>query len=146
MTVEIHMSGKGDFMHPRELLRASMNWAKLNLSQALFPWVVIGLFLMSGVHSLLDWPATMEFFHVGYRINRIWPIAAVISTAAELALPIFLIFGLLPRFSVCGLLLINTLAIIWFGSQLDGLTDTSFQLRLMVEGILAMWLWHGWEL
>lgn len=131
-------------MPPRYLLRASLGWLHSQSVQLLLRWLVVVFFLLSAVNGLFSWPETYDFYHVGHRFNWIWPMTAVVSVGAELVLPIFLIVGLLPRLSLCGLMLINTVAIFCCGTLVEG-GDATLQLRLIIEAVLALQLYSGRE-
>lgn len=121
-------------------ISSGLIWMQSDRAQVAFRWLVGSYFLISAVNSLLEWPATMDFFHVGHRVTWIWPLVAVLSTAVELALPIFLILGLLRLLSMWGLAVINGMAILFFGPLSGEQNIADFQVRLFVEGLLLLQL------
>ncbi len=71
------------------------------------------VFFLSGLTKIQDWNTTLFLFTDEYHVPLLPPvIAALFGTAAELILPIALLFGLFTRSSALGLLLVNGMAVV----------------------------------
>jgi putative oxidoreductase len=106
-----------------EGLRASLSVpAKLSVSllDYLTPSLDLGIrlliasvFFQSGLTKIASWDTTLLLFQSEYAVPLLPPeLAAYLGTAAELALPVFLVFGLGSRFAALGLFLFNVVAVI----------------------------------
>ncbi len=71
------------------------------------------VFFMSGLTKIQSWETTMMLFEYEYAVP-ILPaaLAAWLATAAELIVPVFLVFGLLTRLNIVALFILNVVAAI----------------------------------
>lgn len=66
-------------------------------------------FFFSGLTKLASWTTTIALFTDEYKVPVLPPeLAAPMATAAELSLPVLLLFGLLTRFAAAGLFVMTT--------------------------------------
>ncbi|PCJ47195.1 MAG: hypothetical protein COA99_01335 [Moraxellaceae bacterium] len=71
------------------------------------------VFFLSGLTKIKSWDTTLVLFEYEYNVPVIpFELAAYMATAAELAIPIFLVFGLFTRFSAVALFCVNIVAAI----------------------------------
>jgi len=71
------------------------------------------VFFMSGLTKIQSWDTTLMLFEYEYSVPLIpFDIAAYLATAAELAIPVFLVLGLLTRLNVVALFILNYVAMI----------------------------------
>mgnify|MGYP000095721649 FL=1 len=71
------------------------------------------VFFLSGLTKIKSWDTTLMLFEYEYSVPIIpFELAAYLSTAAELAIPVFLVFGLLTRLNVLALFVLNIVAAI----------------------------------
>jgi len=71
------------------------------------------VFFMSGLTKIQSWDTTLMLFEYEYAVPLIpFDIAAYLATAAELAIPVFLVLGLLTRLNVVALFILNYVAMI----------------------------------
>lgn len=71
------------------------------------------VFFMSGLTKIQSWETTLMLFEYEYSVPLIpAELAAYLATAAELAIPVFLVFGLLTRINVVALFVLNVVAAI----------------------------------
>ena len=72
------------------------------------------VFFMAGLTKIQSWDTTLMLFEYEYTVPIIpFDIAAYLSTAAELAIPVFLVLGLLTRLNVVALFVLNYVAAIF---------------------------------
>lgn len=73
---------------------------------------VASVFLKSGVQKLSNWDSTLYLFEYEYSVPLLPAnIAAIMGTAAEIILPILLIFGLLTRLTALATFVFNIIAV-----------------------------------
>lgn len=95
----------------------SMVYVKLDVlaplgNLALRLWVA-NVFFKSGLTKIKSWDSTMYLFEYEYAVPLLPPeTAAMLGTAAELALPVLLVLGLAGRFGAIALFLFNIMAVI----------------------------------
>jgi putative oxidoreductase len=71
------------------------------------------VFLRAGFTKLADWDTTLALFSEEYHVPLLDPtLAAWLGTAAELALPVFLVLGLGGRVAAFGLFVLNAVAVL----------------------------------
>ena len=71
------------------------------------------VFFLSGLTKVQSWETTLSLFEYEYSVPVIpFELAAYLSTAAELAIPVFLVFGLLTRLNAVALFILNIVAAI----------------------------------
>lgn len=69
------------------------------------------VFFASGMIKLSNWDATLALFANEYHVPVLPPhLAAILGTAAEVGLPVFLVLGLGARFAAVALFLFNIVA------------------------------------
>ncbi len=76
--------------------------------------VLVGMvFFKAGLTKIANWNSTLFLFENEYQVPLLPPhIAAYMGTAAELALPVFLVLGLGGRFAAAALFVFNIIAVI----------------------------------
>lgn len=85
------------------------------LTRVYVSWV----FLKSGWLKITSWDSTLSLFAYEYRVPLLpSTVAAVLGTAAELALPIVVILGLFGRLGPLALSLLNAVAVISYAHVL----------------------------
>jgi len=71
------------------------------------------VFFLAGITKLADWDTTLALFSEEYHVPLLDPtFAAWLGTAAELALPVFLVLGLGGRIAAFGLFVLNAVAVL----------------------------------
>jgi putative oxidoreductase len=69
------------------------------------------VFFVSGTIKLSNWHATLALFADEYHVPVLSPhLAAILGTAAEVGLPVFLVLGLGTRFAAAALFVFNIVA------------------------------------
>jgi putative oxidoreductase len=83
------------------------------------------VFLRSGLTKIEDWSLTVALFENEYHVPLLSPsVAALLGTAAELALPALLVAGLGTRVAALALFVFNVVAVISYPDLSDaGLKD-----------------------
>lgn len=82
---------------------------------------IAGVFLKSGVQKLSHWDSTLFLFEYEYHVPLLsakW--AAILGTAAELLLPLLLLFGLLTRYTALALFVFNIIAVLSYPALSKG--------------------------
>ena len=78
------------------------------------------VFLRSGLTKIEDWNLTVALFENEYRVPLLSPpVAALLGTAAELALPALLVVGLGTRVAALALFVFNIVAVISYPDLSD---------------------------
>ena len=97
------------------------------------------VFLRSGLTKIEDWNLTVALFENEYHVPLLSPqVAALLGTAAELALPALLVVGLGTRVAALALFLFNIVAVISYPDLSDaGLKDHMLWGALML--VLAVY-------
>lgn len=115
MTTTTFLSHKDTTMKPTGLLNKvteSLNSLSPIGDLILRCWVAYA-FWVSSLTKIQNWDSTLYLFNEEYSVPLLPPeIAAYLGTAAELALPVLLAFGLLGRFAALALFLFNIVAVI----------------------------------
>lgn len=76
-------------------------------------------FFKSGLTKIQSWETTISLFEYEYDVPWLDPVtAAYLGTAAELALPVLIVLGLLARLSAIGLFVFNAVAVYSYWSFL----------------------------
>jgi putative oxidoreductase len=93
------------------------------------------VFFASGWNKIQDWESTLYLFREEYHVPLLPPeVAAWMGAGGELGLSVLLAIGLWTRFSACGLLVLNVVAVV---SYYDALKDSPAALQDHLEwGIL----------
>jgi len=74
-------------------------------------WVA-KVFFLSGWQKINDWEMTLTLFEYEYNVPLLpYQFAAILATAGELLLPLFLLIGLATRYSAIALSLLNIVAV-----------------------------------
>ena len=77
------------------------------------------VFFTSGWNKIQDWDSTIYLFREEYHVPLLPPdVAAVTGTGGELVLSVLLAVGLWTRFSACGLLVLNSVAVLSYHEAL----------------------------
>jgi putative oxidoreductase len=104
------------------------------------------VFFRAGVTKLADWDTTLALFTEEYRVPLLDPtLAAWLGTAAELALPVFLVLGLGGRIAAFGLFVLNAVAVL----SLSDITPAALQQHQFWGSLLAalvLWGPGRWSL
>jgi putative oxidoreductase len=78
-------------------------------------------FFVSGWNKIQDWDTTLYLFREEYHVPLLPPdVAAVMGSGGELVLSVLLAIGLWTRFSACGLLVLNGVAVLSYYHALQG--------------------------
>jgi putative oxidoreductase len=117
---------------------AKFSLDKIEMTQTVFLlllrlWLA-KVFFMSGLTKIQSWDTTLMLFEYEYSVPLMSPVlAAWMSTAAELAIPVLLVFGLLTRLNVVALFILNIVAAISYA-------DISFagEKDHMIWGLMMM--------
>jgi putative oxidoreductase len=130
-------------MNPSSTLRALAAPAQriTQLLEALQPLALLAarlyvakVFFYSGLTKLRDWDTTLALFMDEYHVPLLPPtLAALLGTAAEIALPVLLALGLATRFGAFGLFFVNAVAVI----ALPEITDAALQQHLFWGSLLV---------
>jgi putative oxidoreductase len=93
------------------------------------------LFFWSGLNKVQDWESTLYLFREEYHVPLLPPdVAAYMGAGGELGCSVLLALGLCTRFSACGLMVLNLVAVY---SYYDSLKDSPAALQDHLEwGIL----------
>lgn len=95
-------------------------------------WIA-SIFFASGLTKIQSWQTTIALFENEYQVPILSPyLAAVLGTAAELALPILLILGLGTRLTALALFIFNIIAVYAYRTYLY---DTGY------AGLIAHFYW-----
>ena len=82
----------------------SAEWLQATALLAVRLWIS-EIFFMSGLTKIKSWTTTIALFKDEYKVPLLSPeVAAYMATFAELALPVFLILGLMTPLSALGLI------------------------------------------
>ena len=100
---------------------------------------VASVFFRSGLTKLNDWETTLALFVDEYHVPLLNPaVAAWLGTAAELALPLLLVFGLGGRLAAAGLFVLNIVAVL----SLAEIADAALQQHVFWGSLLlGLLLW-----
>ncbi len=131
-----------------------MNEKIASLGQGIIRWIDFGspvidlairlyvgkVFFMSGLTKIASWSSTLALFEYEYAVPLLPPVvAAWLGTAAELTLPVLLVFGLATRPAVFALFVFNIVAVMSYPDISDvGIKDHFFWGFLML-----VTLFHG---
>ena len=96
----------------RHAVRIAEGWLAPVLDHAIRIWVGM-VFFQSGLTKIQSWDTTLSLFENEYAVPLLPPqLAAVMGTAAELALPVFLVLGLGGRLAAGALFVFNIIAVV----------------------------------
>lgn len=98
---------------------------------------VASVFLKSGLTKIASWSTTIALFENEYAVPLLPPVAAAyLGTAAELGLPVLLLFGLGTRVAAVALFVFNIVAVISYPDLSEvGLMDHQYWGLLMLVTI-----------
>jgi putative oxidoreductase len=107
------------------------SWVK-GLSLLAIRLYLAQFFFKSGLTKITDFNKTTALFTDEYHVPVLPPeVAAVMSTTAELALPVLLVIGLFTRFAGAGLFLMTlVIELFVYPSAVTGLAENQFILLL----------------
>lgn len=102
--------------------------------------LVASVFFQSGLTKIASWETTLLLFESEYAVPFLPPmLAAYLGTAAELTLPVLLLFGFGARLTALGLFVLNVIAVISYPDlSAAGLKDHQYWGLL-----LLVTLFHG---
>lgn len=104
---------------------------------------VARVFLLSGLTKIRDWETTVTLFRDEYHVPLLSPeLAALMGTAGELVLPVFLAFGLATRFAALGLTFVNIMAVVSYWHFLVGAAPALAQ-HVYWGALILVVLLHG---
>jgi putative oxidoreductase len=104
------------------IVRLQFIYRLLPLADFLMRLYVSKVFFLAGLSKLRDWNMTISLFVDEYHVPFLPPeLAAYLATAAELALPVLLLFGVARHFAAIGLFLLNLVAVISYYHVLQDL-------------------------
>ena len=93
-------------------VEALMLWAAPLGDLFLRLWVA-NAFWVSGMTKIESWDVTLQLFEYEYSVPLLPPVyAAYLGTAAEIGLPIFIVFGLFGRWAALALFGFNIIAVV----------------------------------
>ena len=91
-------------------------------------------FFLSGLTKIQDWETTIALFTDEYKVPLLpVPLAAVMGTTGELALPVLLVLGLGGRFAAFGLFVVNAVAV----ASLPEIAPAALQQHIFWGSLLA---------
>lgn len=98
---------------------------------------VASVFLKSGLTKIASWSTTVALFENEYAVPLLPPVAAAyLGTAAELGLPVLLLFGLGTRVAAIALFVFNIIAVVSYPDLSEvGLMDHQYWGLLMLVTI-----------
>lgn len=101
---------------------------------------VAQVFFLSGLTKLRDWGTTVALFTDEYHVPLLSPtVAAVLGTAGELVLPVFLVLGLGGRVPALGLFVVNAVAVV----ALAEIAPAALQQHILWGALLAALAVYG---
>jgi putative oxidoreductase len=121
----------------RNLISGLENYLAPMLDLAIRIWVGM-VFFQSGLTKIQSWNTTLFLFENEYAVPLLPPqIAAYLGTAAELALPVFLVLGLGGRVAAAALFVFNIVAVLSYpGLGEVGLRDHQYWGLLLLITLL----------
>lgn len=123
----------------RSAVSALENWLAPLLDLGLRLWVA-GVFFQSGMVKIQSWETTLLLFEYEYQTPFLPPLpAAYLGTAAELALPVFLVLGLGGRLAAAALFAVNIVAVLSY----PGLSEIGLEHHQYWGLMLLVTLLHG---
>jgi putative oxidoreductase len=115
------------------------NWLAPVVDLAIRLWVA-SVFFQSGLVKIQSWETTLLLFEYEYQTPLLPPeLAAYMGTAAELALPVFLVLGLGGRLAAAALFAVNIVAVISY----PGLSEIGLEHHKYWGLLLLVTLLHG---
>lgn len=104
------------------------------------------VFLKSGILKLQDWDATITLFTDQFQVPLLTPkYAALIGTAAEVALPCFVILGFGSRLMAALLFIFNLIAVLSYPSLWNNGISTGLEQHINWGVILGLLMCFGYS-
>jgi putative oxidoreductase len=101
---------------------------------------VANVFLQSGLTKIASWQQTLALFDSEYAVPLLDPtLAAYLGTAAELGLPLLLLFGLGTRLAAIALFVFNIVAVISY----PDLSPAGLQQHQFWGALMLVTIFHG---
>ncbi len=101
---------------------------------------VANVFLQSGLTKIASWQQTLALFDGEYAVPLLNPaVAAYLGTAAELGLPLLLVFGLGTRLAAIALFVFNIIAVISY----PDLSPVGLQQHQFWGALMLVTICHG---
>jgi putative oxidoreductase len=101
---------------------------------------VAAVFLQSGLTKIASWSTTLALFESEYAVPLLPPaLAAYLGTAAELGLPVLLLFGLGTRLSALALFVFNIVAVVSY----PALSEVGLQNHQYWGLLMLVTIFHG---
>lgn len=127
--------------HPcLQRLHSGLNTFITPLFDLLIRCYIAEIFLRAGWLKIRAWDNTLDLFAYVYQVPLLPPYwAAVLGTAGELILPIFLILGLGGRFAALGLFVMNVVAAYSF----PDISELGLQDHVLWGALLLVVFFHG---
>ncbi len=98
------------------------------------------VFFFSGLTKLRDWNITLALFTNEYHVPLLSPpVAAVLGTTAELALPVLLVLGLGARFAAAALFVFNAVA----AASYPDLSDAGLKDHMLWGALILVAFFYG---
>lgn len=100
--------------------------------------LVASVFFQSGLTKIASWDTTLLLFEVEYAVPFLPPVlAAYLGTAAELVLPVLLVFGFGTRLAALALFIFNIVAVVSYPDlSAVGLKDHQYWGLLLLVTLL----------
>lgn len=101
---------------------------------------VASVFLQSGLTKIASWQQTLALFNSEYAVPLLDPaVAAYLGTAAELGLPLLLLFGFGTRLAAIALFVFNIVAVISY----PDLSPVGLQQHRFWGALMLVTIFHG---
>ncbi len=98
------------------------------------------VFFMSGLTKIQDWNITLSLFQNEYHVPLLPPaVAALLGTAAELSLPVFLVLGLGTRLAALALFVFNLVA----ATSYPDLSDAGVKDHILWGALMLVLFFYG---
>jgi putative oxidoreductase len=98
------------------------------------------VFFMSGLTKIQDWNITLSLFQNEYHVPVLSPaLAALLGTAAELSLPVFIVLGLGTRAAALALFVFNIVA----ATSYPDLSDAGLKDHVLWGALMLVLFFYG---
>lgn len=103
-------------------------------------WYLAWIFFSSALTKIQSWETTLMLFEYEYAVPLLPPYAAaLLGTAAELVLPVFIALGLGTRFATVALFIFNAVAMISY----PDLSPVGYQQHLLWGFMITVLFFYG---